>query len=332
MKKIIALLLAAALVMSLAACSSSDNSESSSKSDSEAESSADSETVETSETGFTPALDTSIESTLYFVGSYGNFEALDQVALDFKEYYPNVEVVYTKLDDYNNDLANRFSTGNEVDLFMSTWWDTDYTYAKNIINNAEDLTSAGIDFSGINSELLSSGNVDGAQLVVPIYMQSWGYMVNLDIFKSAGIDVPTDYQSLLSACEKLTEAGYEKPIYMNSGLYGRSFIGYYMEQKIAGSDDAAALENTLTRMDELVSLGYVNDEGDTLDDSYEAQILRFFEGDVPMEPISLNNFSGTAKREAKSEAFTENPFEYAYIPAPYGDTAGTAYIDQLSTV
>ena len=324
MKKITAFLLAVLMLLSFSACGADETAAASAADNAPA--------AVSSESGFVPALDTGTEAMLYFVGSWGNFEALDQVAVDFQVYYPNVQIVYTKLDDYGSDLANRFATGEEVDLFTSSWWDGEYQQNQNIADHAEDLNTAGLDLSVINPDMLSGGEVNGKQVLIPLYLQAFGYMVNLDIFKAAGVAVPTNYRELLDACEKLSAAGYEHPIYVNSSFYGRSFSGFYMKQLLAGDDAAAALDTTIARIDELYSSGYVTDEGDTLEDSYNAMILRFFEGDVPLQSISTSNFSGTKKREAKSEAFTAAPFEYAFIPAPYGDDSDYAYINQLGSL
>ena len=356
MKRLIAVMISALMMLSLAACGSTNtgteqNSEKSAAAVSEpseaaAEEAAEEETKESSAVsedeesenepqdsaeGFVPALDTQIEATINFVGSWGNFEALDQVAIDFQQYYPNVEVVYTKLDDYRNDLANRFATGEEIDLFMTDWWDIAYPANLNIAENAENLNGVGIDFSNIEADLLSAGEYNGAQVMVPVYMMNWGYMVNLDIFEAAGAEVPTTYDELLAACEKLAEAGYEQPIYVNTSQFARTFTGYYMEQRLAGNDENASLENTIAAIDGLVDTGYVSREGDDLEDNYNAIILKFFEGETPMVPISTNNFSGTQKREGKSEEFTAEPFSYAFIPAPYTETNST-FIDQLGSV
>ena len=329
------------LAVSLAACGSESSSTtaagtsetstaSSSASTSETTSVSTSESAASSE--FAPALDTSTEATLYVVGSWGNFEALDQVALDFQKYYPGVEVVYTKLDDYRNDLANKFVTGEEIDLFMNAWWDTEYTANDNIIENAEDLYDSGIDFSNIDPDMLSTGLAGDELVMVPIYLDTYGCMVNTDIFAAAGVDVPGNYEELLSACEALAAAGYDQPIYANSSIYGKTFTGYYMERLLAGSDEVTALDETIAHIDALYDTGYVSTEGDSLEDSYNAVIMKFFEGDTAIVPFSGSSYSGTKKREAKSEEFTAEPFSYAFIGAPYSDGDGSVYIDQLGTI
>ena len=313
-KMMIALSVLTALTMTLAGCGSSQ-----------------AESTATEGGAFTPSLDTSTKATLNFVGSWGNFEALDQVALDFQKYYPDVEVVYTQLNDYRNDLSNLFATGKDIDIFMSTWWDEDYIGNEEAIANAEDLSEAGLDLSNLNADMLTTGQVDGRQLMVPLYLMSWGYMINNDIFESAGVEVPTTYEELLSACQKLKEAGYDQPVYINSSLFGRAFIGESMTNRLTTEDNESALEATLSYIDELYATGYFNNEGDSLEDAYEAMILRFFEGDIPIQPICTNNFSGTKKREAKSEAYTASPFDYSYIPIS-SDENGSAFIDQLGSI
>ena len=325
MKRILTAALALLMLLSLAACG--ETADISTENDASA-----SETVVPAEEGFQPSLSADTKATLYFVGSWGNFEALDQVALNFQAYYPGVEVVYVKLDDYRNDLANRFVTGEEIDLFMTDWWDVDYPQSADIIANAEDLNTTEIDFSHLNADMLSLGVVDGAQLMVPIYQQTFGFMINLDLFEAAGAEIPTTYSELLTACEVLAAAGYEQPIYEHDTHYGRSFCGYYLNLVRSGMEEHEAMDATLARMDELMATGYVNTEGNSLADSYNAMILRFFEGDIPMQPIPAANYSGTAKREANSEAFTANPFSYTYIPVPYGDEVSDVYLNELGSI
>jgi multiple sugar transport system substrate-binding protein len=57
------------------------------------------------EEGFRPSLDTSIDCHIDVVGGYSNFEALEAEFDRFNEYYPNVELIYTKIDDYGVPLG-----------------------------------------------------------------------------------------------------------------------------------------------------------------------------------------------------------------------------------
>ena len=63
-----------------------------------------------------------------------------------------------------------------------------------------------------------------------------------------------------------------------------------------------------------------------IEDNYEAVILRFFEGDVPMMTCSGDTVSGTKKRESISEAFIAKPFKYTFVPIPMTDE-GAYFLD-----
>ena len=317
MKKILSIILTLTMVLGLAACSGSEG-----------------DTQE--EEGFAPSLDTELSATINVVGPWGNFEALDQVAVDFQEYYPNVEVVYSQLSDVHNDLSNRCVTGKDIDLFMLDWYNPEYPDNEgltmdfeNVKEYAEDVNEAGIDISNLDEKLLKSGQVDGKQLMIPIYTAGYGYIVNLDIFEKNNIDVPTSYEELKDCLAKLKEAGYENPLYVNSGHLGKTYIGLYMDKLLAGEDEETALSECISEEQSLYDAGYLNMEGDTLDDNYEALLLRFFEGDIPMIAASANTFSGAAKREAKSETFTDEPFSYAYVPVTFDEEKGP-YKTELS--
>ena len=52
--------------------------------------------------GFKPSMDTSSAFHINIAGGYSNFEALEAEFDRFNEYYPDVELVFTKIDDYNN--------------------------------------------------------------------------------------------------------------------------------------------------------------------------------------------------------------------------------------
>ena len=86
MKKSMSILLALILVISLTACGKSDQKS-------------------TAEEGFVPAKDTNVSCNIRIAGGYDNFEALEVEFDRFNEYYPNAELVYTKVDDYNNMIG-----------------------------------------------------------------------------------------------------------------------------------------------------------------------------------------------------------------------------------
>ena len=281
---------------------------------------------------FVPALDTDKEVTLNMVGSWGNFEALEAAAQDFEKYYPNVEIVYTQLKNFTEDLTNRAATGEDLDIFMTNWWNNNTEdQAEIYASYAEDLNEAGLDLSLFRQEAVEGYVMDGKLCALPIYAAPHGYMVNLDLLKEAGLEVPQTWDDFMHCCETLQAAGYEHPILAHSSYFGRSALAHCMNLIRKGEEPDQAFEDTLDLLDELAASGYIMEDSDDLKDNYEALILRFFEGDVPFACFSSSNYSGTKKREAKSEAFGKNPFAYAFISSPYDDESVT-YYNQLNAI
>ena len=79
MKKVISIFLLVIMVLCLGACKSENKQETPKE--------------------FKPKLDTETSCKIKIVGTYSNFEALEAEFDRFNEFYPNVELSYTKIDD-----------------------------------------------------------------------------------------------------------------------------------------------------------------------------------------------------------------------------------------
>ena len=277
--------------------------------------------------GFAPKLDTKADCTITVSGHYENFEALETEFNRFAEYYPNVNMKYVYMDDYKNNIATALESSEAPDIFFtySSWGDAEYTQAENLADPA-----TGIDLSCIRESLLykdAAGNVP----TVPVYTTTYGMLVNEEIFEKNKIAIPKTYDELIAACEALKAAGYASPImaYNNgSEMLFPMFYPYFCAQ-IQGKEDVIRkmnnmeegageyMRSALELAADFMGRGYIDLEScSQIANNYEAVILRFFEGDVPMMMASGNTVSGTEKREKKSEAFTAHPFKYSYHPVP----------------
>ena len=277
--------------------------------------------------GFAPKLDTKADCTITVSGHYENFEALETEFNRFAEYYPNVNMKYVYMDDYKNNIATALESSEAPDIFFtySSWGDAEYAQAENLADPA-----TGIDLSCIRESLLykdAAGNVP----TVPVYTTTYGMLVNEEIFEKNKIAIPKTYDELIAACDALKAAGYASPImaYNNgSEMLFPMFYPYFCAQ-IQGKEDVIRkmnnmeegageyMRSALELAADFMSRGYIDLEScSQIANNYEALILRFFEGDVPMMMASGNTVSGTEKREKKSEAFTAHPFKYSYHPVP----------------
>ena len=293
--------------------------------------------------GFVPKLDTKTECSITVVGHYNNFEALEAEFNRFSKYYPNVKMTYTFMDGYRKGGSRILSTalagGEAPDIFFTFPWRGNWPDGDEILAASENLAdpSLGIDLSCIRENLLKK-EANGQILSVPVYTTTYGMLVNEDIFTKEKLTVPTTYAELLSICETLKKAGYNDPILACSkdagDLLYPLFFPYFCGQ-IQGNETALKelnemkpeagkyMRDALTLVADFMGHGYLDLKScAALKDNYDAVILRFFEGDVPMMLASANTVSGTKKREAKSEAFTARPFKYSFHPVPSTDKGG----------
>ena len=102
MKKLLCVITVACVLVTLTACGSKPQEETAA--------------------GFKPALDTKTSCKITVAGSYDNFEALEAEFDRFNEFYPNVQLSYVKLDDYNNMLGTVLESKDKPNIFFSYTW------------------------------------------------------------------------------------------------------------------------------------------------------------------------------------------------------------------
>ena len=282
---------------------------------------------------FIPYLDTLTKCKIQIAGRYQNFEALEAEFDRFNEFYPNVELSYNYLDNYKVTISTALAGLDAPDIFMTFPWMLDKTNYNPLLDNAENLADSaktGIELSVINKKLLFYTENDTLPMV-PVLGVANGMLVNEDLFKKEGLEVPANYRQLVDVCQKFKEAGYKSPILaedsatsiMPSLIYAM-FTKEVMNNpeaisKLNKLDPAAGqyTKSTLEWLEEFKKNAFIDlEECKKIKDNYSAVIMRFFEGDVPMMLASADVVSGTKKREALSESFTKSPFKYSFYAVP----------------
>ncbi|MBP5255482.1 MAG: carbohydrate ABC transporter substrate-binding protein [Clostridia bacterium] len=320
MKRIFSIILAALMILCSAACGSGNQQE--------------------EQKGFEPELDAATACKISIVGSYSNFEALEAEFDRFNEYYPNVEMSYTKIDDYNNSIAAVLNGNDAPNIFFSFSWMTGNAAYDSVFACMENLAddSLGLDLDCIRPGLLNR-DAQGNVLTVPIFSTSYGMLINNDLFEKEGLKVPATLQELFDVCASFRDKGYASPMMgysakssgcmMNTVVYP-VFAGTLAEhpEMVARANqcDPAAgeyMRPALEVLSQLIDNGcIVLEKCDEIGDNYSEVIMRFFEGDVPMMICTGDTVSGTGKRESQSEAFTAHPFAYSFAPIPTTDKGG----------
>ena len=326
MKRMLIVLLAALTVLALTACSSQKQ-----------ESAAP-------EKGFQPALDTNTTCHISVAGGYDNFEALEAEFNRFNESYPNVELVFTKVDDYNNMIGTVLNGNDAPDIYVNYSWMYGRDQYKSSIDHAENLADSalGLDLDCIRSNIILKTD-DGTLPMVPVFANTYGMLVNKDLFEKEGLKVPTTYKELVEVCKAFREKGYKSPLMgftkeETTSLFSLTMYPFFCGTvasdaeavKKLNSLDASAgeyMRPSLEKLTQFLNDGCVDLSACAdIENNYDAVIMRFFEGDVPMMACSGDTVSGTKKRESRSEAFIANPFAYTFVPVPITDD-GAYFLD-----
>ena len=151
-------------------------------------------TSETADKGFVPALDKNKECSLTVVGSYDNFEALEAEFDRFGEFYPNVQLSYVKLDDYNNILGTVLEGDDSPNIFFSYTWMVGNEKYDQVSAHMEDLSDPALK---LNLDCIRPGllkrDEGGHVMMVPVFSRSYGMLVNNDIFEKEGLKVPATW-------------------------------------------------------------------------------------------------------------------------------------------
>ena len=304
MKKIIGVLTASLLTLGLFACSNKEKE-------------------------FKPLFDASKEYNISVVGHYENFEAIEDEFVRFNKYYPKAKLTYTYLNNYNKIISTALNSESAPDIFFTfPWMINDSSYSE-LFTFTEDFSKkpGDIDLSVIREGLISKKNDEIPML--PIYVTTYGMMVNEDLFKKEEINIPKTYNELVDLCQKFKDKGYENVMMGHSSLimYPMYFphVCYKIKDNQSAINDLNELKpeagmylrDSLNLVSNFMNKGFINlDNCSQLKNDYDAVIKRFFQGDVPMMLASGQTVSGTEKREKQSENFTNNPFKYSLKPIP----------------
>ena len=279
---------------------------------------------------FKPAMDTRAEAEIQVQGSWSNFEALEAAAEDWNKIYPNVMVIYSRIDGYYEHFDRVVTSENPPDIAMFDT-DGDYQDKDNAVESLVDLSEI-----GLNTDIFDSGALDMSYYKGKMCALNWGmripgFVVNKTLLKNLGLEIPKTKEEFEKTCNTLVEKGYT-PVQACSENAYKLLMENDRDYHIASEKDQEALyekfskaeagcgeffETEFSEMLDLVEKGYVSEEvNSSIEDIYEMSILHFFEGETPFLSFTTEGFSGMKKRESKSESFTEKPFEYEFVSLP----------------
>lgn len=199
LKRSAVLLLAAAMVVSMAACAA-DTGAGSADSQPAASGSEAAPAEAASESGAAIELE-------FFSQKPECVTVMDEIIADFNGENPGIKVVQTSVADPATVLLTRISTNDMPDLL-----NTFPAEEKFKVMFDDDLMTELTDqpfMENVQDTMLEMAAYNGKQYALPMTLSSYGIYYRTDLFEENGIAEPTTYAELIEACKTLKAAGID---------------------------------------------------------------------------------------------------------------------------
>lgn len=183
--------------------------------------------------------------------SLGYKETIERFNKDYEGQY-HVNVVTTNLEEYYTKLNAEIQGGNAPDVFICSPGPqlSDYVIpdgvapADGLCMNLDDaLATDGWKNTFTSDAVFTQQTYDGSVYAIPLNTAAACCFYNTEMFEDAGATVPTNFDELLDACDKLEAKGYT-PITISAGTsWCLSMVaGYLCEEE--GVDLAALADGS----------------------------------------------------------------------------------------
>lgn len=196
MKKIVALLMALVMTMSLVACGGNSSSSASSAAKSSSE-------------GSSGDSGKAVELSLWYWDE-GQTESLKEMTANFTAKYPNITISLTQIgwDDYWTKLQAALPTGSGPDImWMHVIASTTYAEAGLLMPLNDLIERDNVDLSNLSQNLFEPYVINGETYGLPKDFDTIGLWYNKAMFDAAGVEYPNEnwtWDDYLEAAKKLT--------------------------------------------------------------------------------------------------------------------------------
>lgn len=312
-KKVLSLLLSTAMVASvLSGCAvSTDTGASTGTGTTEATDAASESTTETAaatgdEEEITWMFWDDLDATEDLI-TKGYKEVIDRYNETYKGKY-HCNVITTNLEEYDTKLNALVAADQTPDVFICNPGPnlTQYVDAGIAQDLTDILQNQESDWYGTFTDgIFERITYDGKIMAVPTNFAAACVFYNTDIFKEAGAEVPTTYEELLAACEKIKAAGYA-PISCSAGTtWCLSMVAGYLCDREGGPDNLQGITdgtldwtdptfiNAGTKLKELSQYFQETAAGDSNDQAtanfYNGEAAMLVQGSWAIAQINGNN-------------------------------------------
>jgi oligogalacturonide transport system substrate-binding protein len=233
-KKIVALVMASAMVLSMAACGSSKTD--SAATDAATDTTTDAAEETTDAAASDASADGKTEITFSWWGGDSRHEATLTAINKFMELNPDIVVKpsYGAWDGWEEKMATGFATGTGSDVAQINWnWLTSFSADGSVfadLNEYKDI----IDLTQFDQTKLNLCTVADKLQAIPVSMTGRIFYWNKASFDKAGISVPTSLEELKAAGETFKTALGDEYYPLALGEYDRMVLMVYYLESVYG--------------------------------------------------------------------------------------------------
>lgn len=326
MKKLLSLVLALAMVLSLAACAGSGSPGSDAPADDAEPSTADTAAPESGD---------KIPLTIWHIQTGGISDTIQSAVDRFVAANPqyDVTVVQKQNDNYKTDLSLAINAGTMPDVFITWGGQTMYDYVdEGLIYDLTDLMKA----DGYADEFLDAAitqcSYNDKIVAVPVENISVaGFFYNKEIFDQYGLEEPETIADLEAICDTLVANGIAPFALANSTKWTGSMYFQYLVTRYGGLEpfaDAAAgtgsFENDAfvyagQTIQDWVNKGYFCEGFNGMDDDSGQARMLFYSGDAAMDLMGSWFISNVADESTMLEDGTLGFFPFPALESSEAD-------------
>lgn len=172
--------------------------------------------------------------------SLGYKDVIDRFNAEYEGVY-HVTPITTNLEEYDAKLNALIAAGDCPDVYICNPGPNMKVYVESgAAADLTDILNAESEWYGTFTEgIFERLTYDGKIYAVPTNFAAALTFYNTEIFAEVGVEVPTTYDELLAACQKIQDAGYT-PISCSAGTaWCLSMIAGYLCDRAGGPDNLA---------------------------------------------------------------------------------------------
>ncbi|MFC4557588.1 extracellular solute-binding protein [Virgibacillus kekensis] len=265
----------------------------------------------------------------YFVGGYGD-SWWKEVIGDFKEEYPDVEIVEHAGPNINEEMRSRWVSGDPPDVVYidgAGSSETQMVEDGQLMNLTDWVKEIEVDGTPLTeSFIVDPAKYDGDIYSLPLVFDTWGTWYDKAWFDEKGWEVPSDFESFMSTMGTIKEDADiapfvttgQHPYYFLRGMlypaFGAAGGDELLNDVITGAEGAWTSEpvlNVMKKVEKMAAEGYIDPGFGALNHTQsQMNFLLHKNAFIPVGFWLPNEMAND----------TPEDFDYGFIPSPMNES------------